>query len=218
MNKNIEHKIFKPDYSKSLKQDFFLNKTEWVAKNLLGKVFVRQYENKILAGIIVETEAYLAEGDLSSHSAIGLTKRNKPMFSAGGILYVYKIYGVHHCINIVTEEQGKGCAVLIRALEPLTEINKMMELRNQNILKNLCNGPGKLAKAFDFSTNDNYMSLFSKDLYIQTYQEINRFQVIETERIGISKSRNLLLRYYIDKNLYISCKKSTNITKKIAKL
>ena len=147
---------FEPAFSNSIPKNFFLQKTEVVARSLLGKVLVKKVRNNFLAAMISETEAYLSENDSASHSAAGLTKRNSAMFREGGILYVYKIYGVHHCINFVTEGDGIGAAVLIRSAIPILGINEMKINRKTDKLDNLCKGPGNLAKAFGFTLLDNF--------------------------------------------------------------
>ena len=118
------------------------------------------------------------------------------MFEDGGILYVYKIYGIHHCVNIVTETKGKGCAVLIRAIVPILGIDIMKNLRNNENIKTLCKGPGNLTKAFDFNTNDNFKSVCSNELFLQDFKHISNNEIITTERIGITKSKELKLRYF----------------------
>ena len=220
----------KIDFKKALGFSFFQREPEIVAKELLGKILVKKSGQKTLASRIVETEAYLSDGDLSCHAAVGKTTRNAPMFEAGGILYVYKIYGVHHCINFVTGQKGKGSAVLIRAAEPLLGIEQMLE--NRGLLKkvegrtekgegkkekgerdrnvgvfNLCKGPGNLAKAFDFTKDDNFKSLISGDLFIQTALNSEYFNVSVSKRIGVTKSSDLLLRFYITNNPFVSGKK-----------
>ena len=162
--------VFKPDFSKALKKDFYIRDTETVARELVGKVIVKKLNTgEILAGMINETEAYLANDDLASHSATGKSQRNAPMFEDGGIIYVYKIYGIHHCLNIVTEKTGVGSAVLIRAIEPLLGIEKMKEFRNTDNINKLCLGPGNVAKAFTFSREDNFKDLFQRNLFVQEY-------------------------------------------------
>ncbi len=206
----VNNKEFVIDFKKALDISFFRRETEVVAKELLGKVLVKQHEGIWLAGKIVETEAYLPKGDLSCHAAVGKTKRNAPMFEDGGILYVYKIYGVHHCINFVTENEGIGCAVLIRAVEPMSGIDKMMELRNTDNIRNLCKGPGNLAQAFGFTKADNFSSLYSLELFIQGFNSKEKIEIARTKRIGIKKSANLLLRYIQKNSEFVSGVKNKN--------
>lgn len=180
--------------------DFYLQPTETVARELIGKIFVKIEAGKVLSGRIVETEAYLSAGDLSSHSAVGKTQRNAAMFEMGGILYVYMIYGKHHCINIVTEDTNIGAAVLIRAMEPLEGIETFFERRGTNIkTEKLLSGPGNLAKAFNFKRTDSYLSLLSDYCYILDNPKINEIEIEITKRIGITKSKELFLRF-VDKN------------------
>ncbi|MFC2131589.1 DNA-3-methyladenine glycosylase [Bacteroidota bacterium] len=201
------NKEFVIDFEKAVETAFFQRKTEVVAKELLGKVLIRRHQGIWLAGKIVETEAYLPIGDLSCHAAIGKTKRNAPMFDDGGILYVYKIYGVHHCINFVSETEGIGCAVLIRAVEPLLGIDKMMRLRNTDKIHNLCKGPGNLAKAFGFTKVDNFSSLHLPELFIQGFDSKEKIEIARTKRIGIKKSANMLLRFIQKESEFVSAVK-----------
>jgi DNA-3-methyladenine glycosylase len=199
--------VFVVDYNKHIDKDFFLNDTAEVAKNLIGKAIVRKLsDGGLIAGLIVETEAYLPENDFSCHAVNGPTLRNAPMFEDGGILYVYKIYGIHHCINIVTETKSRGCAVLLRSLEPLTGTEIMQKNRNCNNVKKLCKGPGNLTKAFDFSLINNYDSVICPDLFIQNIKSVKPDEIGITQRIGIKKSQELPLRFYLKKTEYISGK------------
>ncbi|MBM2817001.1 MAG: DNA-3-methyladenine glycosylase [Ignavibacteria bacterium] len=200
-------KEFIPDFSKSLTKDFYLQSPEIVARALIGTILVRQVEdNETIAARIVETEAYLANGDLASHSAPGLTMRNAAMFEAGGIIYIYFIYGMHYCMNVVTEPEGIGSAVLLRAAEPLMGIDLMMKNRNSKNINTLCKGPGNLAKAFGFVKEDNFTSLQSSKLYIQkSYTNIHTVTA-PCKRIGISKSEDLLLRFLADGSPFITRK------------
>ena len=199
---------FIPDYKKVLTQEFYIRPPAIVAKELLGKVLVRFLdERNYTAGKIVETEAYLSENDLSSHSAVGKTKRNDAMFCMGGIMYVYKIYGIHHCINFVTEEEGIGSAVLIRALEPIAGIDIMKKNRRCDDIKNLCSGPAKLAQAFGFNLSDNHKSLQTCHLFVQNFVTAKTEDIAIGKRIGITKSSELPLRFFLAHNSYISRKK-----------
>ncbi len=130
-----------------LNQKFFRQKTERVARDLLGKILVRHVGKKTLAGMIVETEAYIGPHDLASHASCGRTERTSTMFRDAGHWYVYMVYGFYYCLNIVTEEKEYPAAVLIRALEPLEGIERMKKYRRTDDIKNLTSGPGKLAQA-----------------------------------------------------------------------
>lgn len=191
--------------SNKLQKDFFLRSTDLVAKELLGCKLVRYIGKTRLTGKIVETEAYMPFDDFANHSAIAQTERNAAMREEGGILYVYKIYGIHHCINFVTEEKGKGCAVLIRAVEPLEGIELMQQNRKTDDIKKLCKGPGNLAKAFAFTTDDNYKKIIDNNkIFILNSTE--NPDIISDKRIGISRSKELMLRYYIKNCNFVSGK------------
>lgn len=175
--------------------DFYLEPTPIVAKKIIGKSFVRILDGELLSGIISETEAYLAIGDYASHSAVDLTKRNSAMFMMGSTFYVYTIYGIHHCINAVTESEGVGAAVLIRALEPVYGIELMANNRNLNKNHNPCKGPGNLSKALSINTDDNQSSLLSDVIFISNYNSVDKPLIRTSQRIGISKSKELQLRF-----------------------
>lgn len=193
-----------------IKEEFYLQKTEKVAKDLIGKLFVRTIENSaIIAAEITETEAYLSTGDLASHSAKKKTVRNAPMFESGGILYVYFIYGNHFCSNVVTEKEGIGSAVLLRAARPVEGLELMINNRGIEQIENLCKGPGNFAKAFNIDRNDNYEKLFSNKISkfsIYHYKNYTDDEIIQTTRIGIKQSSELLLRFYLKDSNFISKK------------
>lgn len=204
MHKNNKFKI---DFNLALNKKDFILSPEKVAYNLIGKVLVKKINGTYLAGMIVETEAYLYKDDFACHSAVGKTERNSPMFEEGGTLYVYKIYGIHHCANIVTEEAGKASAVLIRAIEPLIGKEIMQINRGIQKIENLCKGPGNVAKAFGFDKSDNFKSLITENLFIQKFYNFNKNQIIQSKRIGIKKSADLMLRYYLKDSKYVSKKR-----------
>src|SRR5258706_2613650 len=131
-----------------LPRDFYMQDTVEVARSLLGKVLVHGEP----AGRIVEVEAYLGEGDAAAHSARGLTPRTRVIFGAPGHAYVYLIYGMYECLNIVAEPEGKAGCVLLRALEPVAGIDVMKQRRSN---RDLCGGPGKLTQALGV-TRDHY--------------------------------------------------------------
>lgn len=188
-----------------LLKEFFIRDTITVARELIGKIFVKILNhNTILSAKIVETEAYLPNDDVASHSFCGITKRNQMMFEEGGVLYIYKSYGIHHCVNIVTEQKGKGSAVLIRAMEPIQGIQIMKKYRNRDDIKVLCKGPGNVAKAFGLSLNENGMSILGDQIMILNADKIDENDIIKTKRIGISKSKDLLLRFYLKNSKFVS--------------
>ena len=130
-----------------LPRDFYARPSVSVAPDLLGCLLIREIDNQRLMGRIVEVEAYLGEEDAASHAFRGPTQRNRSMFGPPGHAYVYIIYGIHTCLNIVTGRAGKGEAVLIRALEPLSGIEVMQRHRGDKPLRQLTNGPGKICQA-----------------------------------------------------------------------
>ena len=200
-------KEFYPDSKQALEKNFYLQPTDRAAGELLGKVLVRKTDHGFLAGKIVETEAYIPDGDPANHSTVAQTKRNAAMREEGGILYIYKIYGVHHCVNIVTEQKGRGCAVLLRALEPLAGMDQMAQNRGTGKLRDLCRGPGNLAKAFGLTTEQNFESVTSENIFVQNFEYPKKNDIISDVRIGISKAADLELRYYYKNCKYVSGKK-----------
>ena len=200
------------DGAKKLDRKFYLNDTLEVAKKLLGKTFVRVLNGVTLAGKITETEAYVGAVDKSAHSFNGKTKRNEVMFAEGGHLYVYFTYGMYFCANVVTGKAGVGDAVLLRSMEPLhglsllsknrfgkTEITKREEI-------NLLNGPAKICMAFNITKNENGVDLLGNELFILDSESVPEQKIMTTERVGISKSKDLPWRFYIRKSNFISKK------------
>lgn len=180
----------------ALPPDWFCRNTIVVARELIGTILVhRSCHGNVLAARIVETEAYLPT-DPASHSFRGQTPRNGPMFAAGGCLYVYRIYGKHRCINIVTEQEGVGAAVLIRAAEPLTGIEFMIAQRGRQMdAEKLLSGPANLARGFGFDLSDNYRPCYRDGVWI--IPAIQRPAYIGvSQRIGISRATDALLRYF----------------------
>ncbi|MCO6453311.1 MAG: DNA-3-methyladenine glycosylase [Caldilineales bacterium] len=133
--------------SRQLNPAFFQRSPLDIAPELLGCLLVRELDGVRLAGRIVEVEAYMGEEDAASHAYRGETARNRAMFGPPGHGYVYLIYGIHHCLNVVCGPVGLARAVLIRALEPLAGIEVMRERRGQENMRALCSGPGKLCQA-----------------------------------------------------------------------
>lgn len=180
-----------------LSQEFYEQSPEIVARALLGCTLVRHIGNDKVSGLITETEAYLAEGDAASHSFRGKNSRNASMFARAGTLYVYKIYGIHHCINVATEAEHCGAAVLIRACTPLSGIQIMKQFRGKEVpQERLCSGPGNLAKSFGFTLDDDGKSFVSNDLYILPSSD-TKLSFQATPRIGITKNADALLRFVL---------------------
>lgn len=183
-------------------------KTIDVANKLLGHFLVSKYDNKLLIGKIVETEAYLYN-DPACHSYNNRTKRNSMMYAQAGTSYVYFTYGMHYCFNVVTADVGVGEAVLIRALEPITGIEQMQINRSKTKLIDLCSGPAKLTQSLNITLKDNGIDLLDKDSPIHLRYNndlINDVDIIQTQRIGISKSKDMPYRFYIKDNLFVSKK------------
>jgi DNA-3-methyladenine glycosylase len=192
-------------HSPKIPVSFYSRDTLCVARNLLGKFFIRKIDDKYLVGKIVEAEAYHEVGDPSCHAHRGKTARNAVMFGPPGHLYVYFTYGMHYCMNVVTEVEGVAAAVLIRAIEPLAGIDVMQKNRGEKIPeKNLCNGPAKLCQAFGITKLQNGHSLQSKDIYISNGETILDADIAFTTRIGISKGIDLPWRFYIKNNRFVS--------------
>ena len=180
-----------------LRQRFFNRPAVDLAKALLGKHLV--YGD--LTGKIVETEAYLCRDDPGSHAFRGLSVRNAPMFGPAGHTYVYLIYGIHHCLNIVSGVPGEGEAVLIRALEPVGGIELMKKRRKTDKIEDLCNGPGKLTQAFGITRRHNNMDL-TGDLQIHGSRE--KPEIETSRRIGLTSGGELELRFFIRGNRFVS--------------
>lgn len=186
------------------------------AKQLIGKLLVRVKGKKIYSGIIVETEAYLGSNDEASHSYRGMTDRNKFMFSAGGIAYVYFTYGSHYCVNAVVGKQGLAHAVLLRAVEPVEGIKDMMKNRGTDNIYNLCSGPGKLTEAMEIDSGLNGESLTGNRLFIAENWTGKKYPVSRTERIGITKNAEALYRFIAADNPYVSGVNYKKILKNIS--
>lgn len=181
-----------------LPRKFYSKDTVTVARNLLGKKIIRKVGRYEISGIITETEAYRHRDDPASHAFGKITDRNKIMFEEVGSAYVYFTYGMYFCFNAVARAPEKAAgAVLIRAIEPEKGISIMQENRGKNDLKNLTNGPAKLAQAFGITKEDYGVDLTKKSkLYIA--EGINRKKITASPRIGISKAVDRLWNFKIE--------------------
>lgn len=190
-----------------LPPDFYDNETTAVAQALLGKLVIHETPAGVVAGRIVETEAYLQDDPACHAHGARKTPRTAVMFGSPGTAYIYLIYGMHNCFNVVTRPEGVGEAVLIRALEPVYGVELMQANHSQLALHNLCSGPGKLVHAMGINRALNAHSLREPPLYLaDLVAEPEKFKVITTTRIGISKGADLPLRFYIKGNAFISKK------------
>lgn len=184
-----------------LSREFYQRNTLEVARELLGKQLVHHTPEGIAAGKIIEVEAYMGPDDAASHSYKGLrSKRTEIMFGPGGFAYVYLIYGMYHCFNIITNISGEPHAVLIRALEPFEGIELMKKRRKTAVPKNLCSGPGKLCSALGITSADNRTDLCGDSLYLLDGSKILESDIVATPRINIDYSgeaRDYLWRFII---------------------
>lgn len=185
---------FKPVFSKHITEQELRKGTVEVAKLLIGSYMIRTVKETSIVCRIVETEAYLGTNDAACHAATKRTPRNDKMFEHGGILYVYSIYGIHHCINVVTEDDSVGCAVLIRAAEPLHGIDFIQEQRGDFPTVKLLSGPGNVAKGLGFTRNENGISCCNTELWLQ--HKDKPVSIAVSTRIGITKSAQLPLRFF----------------------
>ena len=211
---------------------FYARDPRRVARELLGKVLIRQEVRKAdrrgarpggpkntngskastrLTARIVEVEAYLGENDPAAHSAAGQTLRNAVLFGPPGYAYIYFIYGNHYCLNVSCEPEGQGAGVLFRAVEPLSGIEEMARARGVEIagprdLPKLTSGPGRLAEAFGITRErDNGGDLTSTSSSLWIGDDGYRARgIVITPRIGITKAADSPLRYLLRGNAFVS--------------
>lgn len=188
-----------------LPESFYLGDTVSVAKRLLGKELVRRIDGHLLRGRIVEVEAYRQFNDPAAHSFNGQTDRNAVMFGPAGMVYVYLSYGIHFCMNVVTEDPGLGCAVLIRAVEPLEGLAYMAQARPKARKPvDYANGPGKLCQAFGVNLNHNGISLQNETFFLAEPRMPVVGTVVAGPRVGITKAVDLPWRFYFAQNAFVS--------------
>ncbi|MFZ0391572.1 MAG: DNA-3-methyladenine glycosylase [Calditrichia bacterium] len=185
---------------------FYQQPTLTLARKLLGKILIHRQDGELLAGRIVETEAYIGTDDPACHAARGRTPRNAVMFGPPGYAYIYFIYGKYFCFNVVSGERGLGAAVLIRALEPLSGISTMEKRRNTDKRRQLASGPGKLCQAMGLDRKMNGADLRGDDLFITRGEKVTAQKIISAPRIGIRLAADRLWRFYIRDNIYVSRK------------
>jgi DNA-3-methyladenine glycosylase len=213
--------------TKPLPRSFYRRSPADVARDLLGQLLLtrlpigtpvcpaadaspaeatKEDATVVCGGWIVETEAYLAAGDPASHSANGPTRRNAAMFADAGTLYVYSIH-THHCLNVVTEPEQVGSAVLIRAIEPVWGLETMCGRRRleEGATRQLCRGPGRLTRALGIDKRHDQLDLcVPKTAWIAPWEHPRTIDRRESGRIGISKAETLPLRFFVDQNRFVS--------------
>jgi len=184
-----------------LRREFYARDAVEVARDLLGKVLVHGGTS----GRIVETEAYLGGDDLASHSARGITGRTRVIFGPPGHAYVYFIYGMYECLNLVAEWEGSPGCVLIRAIEPLAGIETMQRRRPRaRTLRDLASGPGRLTLALGITRAQNGVDVTRGSLTVRSPKQDEPFQIEVTPRIGIRQCADWPLRFAIQGNAFVS--------------
>lgn len=188
-----------------LAREFYHGKdTLEITQQLLGKILVHESPSGLTSGRIVEVEAYCGNPqDPACHASKGKTKRNEMMFGPPGNAYVYFSYGMHHCFNVVVQEQGIADAILIRALEPLEGLVLMQRRRGVADKKMLCSGPGRLCQALDITINHNGVDLTKPPLYLID-DSYSPESIESSPRIGISQARELPWRFFVTGSQYVS--------------
>jgi DNA-3-methyladenine glycosylase len=180
-----------------LPRTFYDRDTIDVARDLLGKYLVHVSDGVERIGRIVEVEAYVGSHDLAAHSSKGRTKRTQVMFGPPGYAYVYFIYGMYYCMNVVTEGEGHGSAVLLRALEPVQNVDGRTQ------------GPGLLCRAMHIDKRLNGHDLLSDDFYIAAADRLEPFDVVAAPRVGVDYAGDWAakrLRFYVEGNPFVSRK------------
>jgi len=168
-----------------LKIDFYDRPTLEVARDLIGCTLVRQIESRVLMARIIETEAYIGEGDKACHASKGMTPRTKVMFGRPGTAYVYLIYGMYHCLNFVTEREGFPAAVLIRRLQPVAGFDAPLKNLSPAKKRMFLNGPGRLCRALEITREHNGLDVTRAGALFVMPRETEHGMIIQTPRIGV---------------------------------
>lgn len=178
-----------------------------VAARILCKLLLREIDGSICGGVIVEAEAYLAVGDPANHAYRGLTERNRSMFGSPGHAYVYRIHQ-QHCLNVVTEPEGIPSAVLIRAIQPIWGVEIMLANRKGKGIVGLTDGPGKVCQALKIDLRyDGWDLTLGKELWLaELPSELKppEFEIAISERVGVTAAKEMLLRFFIFGNEFVS--------------
>ena len=188
-----------------LQRDFYDRDSVTVARSLLGHVLHHETPAGARAGRIVEVEAYLGLNDLAAHAAKGLTPRTKVLFGPPGHAYVYLIYGMYECLNLVAEPDGTPGCVLIRALEPVTGLEAMRRDRPAaRHARELCGGPGRLTLAMGISRRHNGLDITTGELTVRQWPEALDFEILTSSRVGITHCADWPLRFSIAESEFVS--------------
>ena len=180
------------------RRSFFTRPTLAVAHDLIGTILCTRHRGVVTAGRIIEVEAY-HYSEPASHTFRGRTRRNASMYLEGGHCYIYFIYGMHYCMNIVTESEGVGAGILIRSLQPLTGIEVMKKRRRVAHIDMLTSGPGKICQALGIRPELQGEDLTtSRTIWLERDRQIHKLKVKRTPRIGISRARHLPWRFVLD--------------------
>src|ERR1700737_819174 len=180
-----------------LPRRFFARDPVVLARDLLGRVLLYKTPDGLLAGRIVETEAYRGEADPASHAFRGRTARNAVMFGPAGHAYVYFTYGMHYCLNVTADVPGTAGAVLLRALEPLTGVEIMRARGDHGPEIRMLSGPGKIGRAFGLTLEDNGRDFTRGRLGLAAGSPVRDRKVAVARRKGISRAVDLPYRFAI---------------------
>ncbi|UCD93456.1 MAG: DNA-3-methyladenine glycosylase [Candidatus Zixiibacteriota bacterium] len=192
-----------------LTRDFYLRPTLTVARGLIGKYLVFKTGGTLLSARLVEVEAYIGESDPACHAAVGKTQRNEVMYGMGGFSYIYFIYGMYNCLNVVTEKEGFPAAVLVRGAEPVDGIDIMKSRYSNPVANKLTNGPGKICRAFGLTRKHNGLDLVGEDLYLED-RDYKPSKIERTSRIGIKKGTEKTWRFFEPTSDYVSVRQRKN--------
>jgi DNA-3-methyladenine glycosylase len=197
-----------------LARDFYSRDPITVARELLGRILIRQCDEGLASGRIVEAEAYLSSRDPACHAYRGRNRKNATMFGPPGHAYVYMIHA-RWCLNAVTEPEGTPSAILIRAIEPLDGIDLMQGRCRTDILRDVARGPARLCEALAIDRTSNHCDLTTgRDLWIaeNPAQSGTPLRTIRSARIGVTSAHRRLLRFYLADNDFVSSRRTARAT------
>ena len=193
------------DFGQPLPRAFYARHVVQVARGLLGRLLVHETPHGVIAGRIVEVEAYRGAGDPASHAWRGTTPRNRVMFGEPGHAYVYFTYGMHHCVNVGAEPAGRAAAVLVRALEPVAGIELMIRARGAVPLERLARGPGCVTRALGLTRAHDGLDLTRSPLWISDVSPQRAgHRVTSSPRIGIRLARERKWRFFFAGSTFVS--------------